>query len=320
MAKPQWPIQKLSLNPPSLSDLASAIQTGIKSNFSTSSVEVSTPPDLRQSPFYLAAPGLSGNARIADIGGQWNLRPSPNLNAKYDLLSISEAMEMPRTGGSLIGAGAGPFHVLGHNSELMPNIAFGSASNDHLSNCTHFAKITPDGNVRCEKILNTTGFGLMCNLLGTDGETGPLLHIKAKGRTGKLNFTASIQHAIESAFGDKLISIGGAFAIKAGKTHLHVMPGFPDKPFGERGDVERWLRYFDTDAPLVCLSVFHSGDDQGLGLRMEHTHCFAGEGPGKESRGGHYHYDLDESMGEVEYEGWFNVAEMLYRIDAPDRK
>ncbi|KAH8897731.1 hypothetical protein GQ53DRAFT_712165 [Thozetella sp. PMI_491] len=317
MAGTELKVHKVDLHPPSLDDLAVAIRSGLRAGFQSASAEILTPPDLRQSPFYLAAPGLSGHPRIADIGGQPNLMPSPNLNAKYDLLAISELMEMPREGGALIGAGAGPFHVLGRNTELMPNLAYGSAAAGKVHNCTHYAKITNDGSVCCEPIGQSTGFGLMCNLLGSDGLPGPLLHLRAKGRTGKANFTEAIQSAIGAVYGEKLVSLGGVFVIHAGKTNLHVMPDFPDKPFKSRDDVESWLKYFDTEAPLVCLSVLHTGDDQGMGLRMEHTHCFAGEGAGKETRGGHYHFDLDDSQDEVEYEGWFNVAETLYRIDQP---
>lgn len=64
------------------------------------------------------------------------------------------------------------------------------------------------------------------------------------------------------------------------------------------------------DAPLVCLSVFHSFDP-GLSLRMEHTHCFS-----KHSQGGHYHDDVTPDV--VEYEAYFNVAKAIYRIDRPE--
>ncbi|KAH6876427.1 hypothetical protein B0T10DRAFT_414669 [Thelonectria olida] len=320
MTHVDWPVQKLTLAPPPLDDLATAIRDGIKPNFSAASVTVSTPPDLRKPPFHLAGAGLSGNVRIADIGGQPNLMPSPNLEAKYDLVQVSGLMEMSRENGLLIGAGAGPFHLLGLNTELMPNIAWASSSEHELHNNTHFAKITEDDEVRCEKIGETTGFGLMCNLLGCDGNAGPTLHVIAKGRAGARNFTDSIRKAIHAVYGEKLISVGGVFVVRGGKVKLHVMPDFPCKPFESRKDVESWLRYFDTDGPLVCLSVFHSGDDQGLGLRMEHTHCFAGDGKEQASRGGHYHFDLDETSEDIEYEGWFNVAETLYRIDQPSTR
>ncbi|KAK6071146.1 hypothetical protein SCUP234_09849 [Seiridium cupressi] len=311
-------VRKLALSAPTLDEIAEAIGPGLQSTFAESSVHVAPCPDLRQPPFHLAGPGLCGNARIADVGGPFNIRPLPNLSAKYDLLTISELMEMPREGGLLIGAGAGPFHELGTNCELMPNLAYGSASGSlgQLRNCTRYAKVEEDGKVLCEEIGLSTGFGLMCNLLGCDGQPGPLLHIRAKGRKGQTNFTQSIQNTLEKFYGDRLVSLGGVFVISAGDAKLHVMPDFPGRPFDSDYTVENWLEFFDMKPPLVCLSVLHSGNDQGLDLRMEHTHCFAAEGEEASRRGGHYHYDLEETMQEVEYEGWFNVAETIYRIDS----
>lgn len=57
---------------------------------------------------------------------------------------------------------------------------------------------------------------------------------------------------------------------------------------------------------MVCFAVFHSADPRGLGVRLEHTHCFSDE----RGEGGHYYYVLD---GEgVEYEDHFNPARTYY--------
>ena len=90
---------------------------------------------------------------------------------------------------------------------------------------------------------------------------------------------------------------------------MHVMPDFSAQPLNTNEEKQKWLRYYDMSAPLVCLSVFHSYDP-GLSLRMEHTHCFSEHG-----EGGHYHFDV--TPDEVEYEGYFQVAKVLYRIDRP---
>ena len=45
---------------------------------------------------------------------------------------------------------------------------------------------------------------------------------------------------------------------------------------------------------------------------MEHTHCFSSLG-----NGGHYHYDT--AADEVEYEGYFVLAEEVYRVDRPGK-
>jgi hypothetical protein len=45
---------------------------------------------------------------------------------------------------------------------------------------------------------------------------------------------------------------------------------------------------------------------------MEHTHCFSDHGVG-----GHYHYDA--TPADVAYEGYFVVAERLFRVDEPPK-
>lgn len=310
-----WPTRRVPLNPPSLQDVAAAIESGLASNFTTSTASVAVPPDLRHAPFHLAGPGLSGHPRVADVGGTANLRPSPNLDKKYDLLDMSQLMEMPQDGGLLLGAGAGPFFDLGVNTELMPNMAWGAAAGGQVNNCTHYAQVLPDNQVQCQRIGDSTGFGLMGNLLGCDGQTGPLVHVTAKGRTGPFNFTEAIQKALEAAYGERLVSLGGVFVVGAGTVKMHVMPDFPGEPFEEPDGVDRWLRFYDMQAPMVCLSILHAGSDGDLNLRREHTHCFGGDGPDAGQKGGHYHCDVDETRHLVEYEGWFNVAHVLYRID-----
>lgn len=341
MALDELPVHKLSLRPPSLPALADVISSGLSSNFAQSSCTVDTPPDLTLPPYHLAGPGLTGSARIVDIGGPPNLSPLPDKTKKYNLRSIARQAEMSSSSGFLLGAGAGPFHILGQNSELMPNLAYGIAAgsrdSQNIRNRTHYAKITGANSVCCAHVPDDTAdFAFMCNLFCSDGVPGPCLHVTARSRTGPLNFTETIQKALQDTYGGKLLSVGGVFLIKRGVANLHVMPDFSSEPLKSRKDVEEWIRYFDMkfasdgkpeDGPLVCLSVFHSGDDTGLDLRMEHTHCFTvsvddnpdGNAAKETAKGGHYHYDLDDTKEEIEYEGWFNVAEYLYRIDQPGK-
>lgn len=299
-----WTVQKVPLSPPTLEELVEPLTSGLSSNFEHVSVSIVTCPDLRQAPFNLAAPGLSGNPRIADIGGPPNLAPTPKLDRKYSFLEMAKLMEMGSYG-SLLGASAGPFHILGVNSELMPNLSF---DGETITNRTHYAKIDENGECLCEEI-STPDCGLMANLFGSDGSPGSVLKVEAKIRTGKPNFTETIQDALNAKFGERVISMGGVFVIKKGKANLHVMPDFSQTPLKSREEVNNWLKYFDMDAPLTCLSVFHS-HDPGLDLRIEHTHCFSAH-----NQGGHYHDDITPK--EVDYEAYFNVAEVLYRIDRP---
>ncbi|KAI1610292.1 hypothetical protein EDD36DRAFT_321380 [Exophiala viscosa] len=318
------PVKKLALSPPSLAELATSISAGLSTNFSSSSCTVETPPDLTLAPFHLAGPGLTGSTRVAEVGDRSYL-VKRDLSRKYDLRAIARQVDMNPATGLLIGAGAGPFFVLGQNSELMPNFAYGIAAGgsdaESVRNRTYYAKLTPDGSVQCSPLSSTSNFGLMSNLFCSDGKVGPCLHIRAKSRTSALNFTETIQQALKTSFGDKLISLGGVFLITSGTVNVHVMPDFPAQPFKDPAAVAKWLEHFNVDTgdgnPLVCLSVLHSGDDGGWGLRMEHTHCFSESGDSHTDKGGHYHYDVDDTKDRVEYHAWFNVAEYVYRVDHP---
>lgn len=299
------PIQRVDLNPPPLHELVDCIKNGLAQNFQSTCVSVEQCPDLRQTPYSLAFSGLCGSPRIADVGGQPNLAPTPDFSKKYDLLKIAKLMEMPAEQGALLGAAAGPFHVAGLNSELMPNLSW---DNGKVINETHFAKVKDDGSALCEK-LSSHDCALMANLFGSAGLPGEVLHVTASSRKGSLNFTEAIRKALKDRYGTRIISLGGVFIISKGKAKLHIMPDFSPTPLVTDEQKQEWLKFYDTEAPLVCLSVLHSYGS-GLDLRIEHTHCFSDHGDG-----GHYHHDITPE--EVQYEAWFNVAEVLYRIDRP---
>lgn len=150
-----------------------------------------------------------------------------------------------------------------------------------------------------------------------------MLRITARKRIGEEgSFTECIRKALHDAYGDsQTISLGGVFVIKSGTARYHIMPDFPPEeelPFRDREQFNDWLTYHDFKGPMTCLTVLHSADpEKKLGLRMEHTHALSTVG---ENAGGHYHYDIEDEDEdeEIEYEGYFNTANVLYRIDKPE--
>ncbi|KOS39315.1 hypothetical protein ACN38_g9838 [Penicillium nordicum] len=312
-------------DPPPLDELAAVIEKALLSNFKTASAIVAECPDLKQQPFNLAASGLSGSPRIADIGGQQHLFPRPNLNAKYSLLSLAQDMEMSPKAGFLLGAGAAPFQDIGQNAELAPNLSWRSNSNAPgfddpslltFDNGTRVIKVQRDGDgdhtPLCDRT-SSTNCALMANLFGSDGGTGPVLKINARARKGDENFTDCIRYGLQKVYGDsKPISLGGVFLLKSGKAKFHIMPDFPPEdqlPFRDRRQLEtEWLSYHIFQAPVVCLTVMHSSDPDGLGLRMEHTHCFGANGT---TKGGHYHYDIQDGDEEVECDPSYLLKNIL---------
>ncbi|CAK7235871.1 hypothetical protein SCUCBS95973_009414 [Sporothrix curviconia] len=311
-----WKTRKYELSPPSLDELAAVLQNGLEKHFDVVSVEVARSPDLREAPFHLASEGISGNERIGDIGGPQNLRPIPRLDHKYSIRDIMDRMEMDD--GLVIGAGAGPFHHVGVNTELMPNISY---TNGKANIQTRFAKIrnaTDSDTVRdsdtstlahsCGPLPTSADCALLTNLYGSDGVPGNVLKIVAKSRKGKLDFTESIQEALREKYSQP-VSLGGVFVLHKGKAKIHVMPDFSkeERPLGVK---DNWLKFFDVSAPLTCLSVIHSSDP-GLRLHPQHTHCFS-----EHDEGGHFHHD--STPAQAEYEAYFNTAKVIYRIDGPD--
>ncbi|KAI3571656.1 hypothetical protein IWW34DRAFT_242755 [Fusarium oxysporum f. sp. albedinis] len=310
--------EKYLLTPPSLEELAEKLSGPLASNFEYSSVSVVQCPDLRQAPFHLATEGISGNEKIADVGGQPNLFPHPQLQRVWSMADIARSMEMSQERGGLLGAGAGPFHKVGVNCELSPNLGW-QGSLDEMDNQSCYARIGKQGQPQIEKS-PSLDCALMINLYGSEGLPGSVLKIHVKKRIGhEKSFTECIRKSLFAAYGNsQIISLGGVFLIKSGRAYYHIMPDFPSEnelPFQDFAQLNNWLTYHEFDGLMTCLSVLHSADPgKALGLRMEHTHGYS---PSGQDAGGHYHYEIDNHDVEVEYEAYFNTAKAIYRVDKP---
>ncbi|XP_064619529.1 ester hydrolase C11orf54 homolog isoform X2 [Lineus longissimus] len=254
----------------------------------------------------LAAPGLCGSPCLADIGGVPYLIPTVQKDKYYNLEKIASEMELPA--GFLLGAGAGPHRSVGVNCEMMANIK-ASEDKSQVVNKTHLASVNPEDNSCILEKADVSDCALMANLFGSEGKPGKVLQVKAKKRTGPTNFVTCMRETLGDHYGEKAVGIGGAFVIQTGKAKLHIMPKFSCAPLKTEEDVNSWLNFYDMPAPLVCVGQLTSHDPD-LDLRVEHFHCFSDHGVG-----GHYHYDV--TPDEVEYLGYFNVGEYMYRMDRP---
>lgn len=308
--------KKHLISPPSLEELADKLEGPLARNFEQASVDVVSCPDLRDSPFYLASEGLTGQEKIGDIGGQPNLFPTPLLDKVFPLPKIAEAMEMSSQKGSLLGASAGIFNSVGQNAELCPSFSWEEGLKN-VQNKTRFAHLDNKDSV-CIKNSPTHNCAIMANLFGSLGEPGPVLRISVRGRKGpERSFTECIQKALYEIYGgNRTISLGGTFLIKSGRAKFHVMPEFPAEgniQFKDFKDFTEFLTYHDCEGPIVCLAVVNSADPGNkIGLKLDHAH---GVDPMGKNGGGHYHYDVDGD--DIEYEGYFNTANVIYRIDPP---
>ncbi len=62
------------------------------------------------------------------------------------------------------------------------------------------------------------------------------------------------------AFKTEAIGFGGVFCVQKGQVKIHVMPEYSKTPLKSDDDVEKWLNFYEMDAPFTCLSVFLSRD------------------------------------------------------------
>ncbi|XP_071093476.1 ester hydrolase C11orf54-like [Haliotis cracherodii] len=299
------PVLKASMHVPPMGEAARVLQEGLAKNFENVTVNVVDCPDLTQEPFLLSAKGICGSPRLADVGGPPYLLPLAQRDKVFNFPLISKLVNLP--GAFIVGAGAGPCHVVGVNSELIGNVKVPETDTGTAINNSYIAKTENDACV-LEKV-NSTDFCLMGNFLCSEGKPGKVIEVVASRRTGPDNFMTSLRTSLADHYNTRPVALGGTFLIESGKANLHIMPDFSKTPLKSDEDVNNWLKFFEMDAPLVCLGELVSHDPD-LDLRTEHFHCFSTHG-----QGGHYHYDT--TPNEVKYRAYFSLAEFVYRIDQP---
>lgn len=249
------------------------------------------------------------------------MTPHVNLESKYDLATVVKTIFKSESDYpiSTFGPGGGAFGPLGYCCEFMGSANYENVKNDvKLVGCAcRYAYVDEEGKGQWREQVNDDRFGLMGNFYLSQNKQGRVLKIHVKKRTGKENYTEAIRAVLLSKYGqEKPISMGGVFLINSGVAKLHIMPKYwPKEPSTDEAIDNEWLKYYNiTKHPLVCLSVFHS-HDPGYNLRIEHTHCYNLD---TQDEAGHYHYDVTPDT--VEYEGYFNTAERVYRLDGPHKK
>lgn len=157
---------------------------------------------------------------------------------------------MEEISGFVLGAGAGPFHVLRMNSEPMPSLSYRS---EEVTNLTHYAKIDKQGGCVCEKI-SSGDCGLMANAFGTDGSPGKVVKVVAKIRTGGMDFTEAIQKALRGPSTASGRSVWAEFlsSRRAGRdSTLCWISVKGHSRVKTREEVNEWLRYLNMSAPLT---------------------------------------------------------------------
>lgn len=309
------------LNSPSLLRIRNDVQAVLQQHFDNAEVSIIKCPDLRESPFHLVAPGISGNTVIMEMGGPEFLWKQPMPDAKNSWKILDPSNQIHRRSSAFV-IGAGRSHRT-FNSEIATN--FICSKDRRITNKSYFNFVNAQG--KCESEVITNPNHVICDQHGSffisNGTTGCVFKMCAKGRRTNMNFPSVIQSALETSYEPNyFIGLGGIFVINNGIVRNEIRrPSFAS---------DSSSKIFDTFTPLVAVGtilsrhkhIIHHQKIYGKDAEPTHLesnittqnfHTFAYNG----DRGGHFINDI--TPDDIEYEGYFNLAKMFIRVSPPQR-
>ena len=311
----QLKIEKSKFKEYSLNKISEALQSGLSNNYKVVEVSIVDCPNLRD--WDCPSEGISGNQKIIDVGGEPYMHDPKLIGAEFDYEEISKMIGSEKS--YALGAGSGAMSCLdGHCGELVINENLITDESKSI-----IARVGKNKECIAEKYTARKHGGLG-NVFYTDGVRGKVIKIKIKGRSGE---QGSLTQAMRKALSDNLLiknndhmALAGVFRILKGKIRSHVQPDYKDIKH-EYYDPEQmkcvkdFLQFYEPVGPeLQGYCVLWTGDPTGGNLNLresgEHTHFHSYT---KENIAGHYHFDV--TPDEIEYEGYFNTAAEVHRVN-----
>ena len=311
----QLKIEKSKFKEYSLNKISEALQSGLSNNYKVVEVSIVDCPNLRD--WDCPSEGISGNQKIIDVGGEPYMHDPKLIGAEFDYEEISKMIGSEKS--YALGAGSGAMSCLeGHCGELVINENLITSESKSI-----IARVGSNKECIAEKYTARKHGGLG-NVFYSDGGRGKVIKIKIKERSGE---QGSLPQSMRKALSDNLkiegndhLALAGVFRMLKGKIKSHVQPDYADIKH-EYYDPEQmkcvkdFLQFYEPVGPeLQGYSILWTGDPTGGDLNLresgEHTHFHSYT---KENIAGHYHFDVTPE--EIEYEGYFNTAEEVHRVN-----
>ena len=311
----QLNIEKSNFTKYSLEKISEALQVGLSNNYKVVEISIVDWPNLRN--WGCPSEGISGNQKIIDVGGEPYMHDPNFIGAEFDYEEISKIIGSQKS--YALGAGSGAMSCLdGHCGELIINENLITSESKSI-----IARVGRNKECIAEKYTARKHGGLG-NVFYTDGVKGKVIKIKIHGRSGE---QGSLPQAMRKALKDNLkieknehLALAGVFRILNGKIRSHVQPDYSDIKHEyydpkQMKCVKDFLQFYEPIGPeLQGYSVLWTGDPTGGDLNLresgEHTHFHSYT---KQNIAGHYHFDVTPE--EIEYEGYFNTAEEVHRVN-----
>ncbi|XP_043484054.1 ester hydrolase C11orf54 homolog [Leptopilina heterotoma] len=301
--------EKKAIYVPSLEELKNVLYEALSKNFAQVSVDIVDLPDLRKSPFNLKAEGICGKTTAAQIGGLDNMFPHPRFDKLYDVKKISKHLGF-NDETFVFGASFGPWPFVKTKSKLAYNMILNEKPESSGSTITYLEDAE-----RSDKFLyknlpaNEMRFAFAGNLIYTDGKIGETLRIQVKKRLGPDDFVIVMQQALANRYSDKIVVLGGVFAVTNGKVRIQLPLDYSKKPVNIYvKNSTPWFFNYEASSPLIQV-----GSLQSIISDFEFNYYFHTFSDHKE--GGHYLKDTTPEI--VEYLAFFTPVEHLFRIDKP---
>eukprot|EP00483_Globobulimina_turgida_P009682 UN09701 len=141
--------------------------------------------------------------------------------------------------------------------------------------------------------------------------------MKVSQRKGKLNITNTIREALKNIKGvDKAaqIGVGGVIKVLKGKVKAHISPDFVSVDCNDLDAIKQTYKYYEFGPNMVMFTTFLTDDPSENGrlhLTLECTNCVSLNHHCNEG-GVFVECASDDS---IEYEGYFNLAKYIYRVE-----
>lgn len=312
-------VHRLPLYAPPLGTFRDMLVSALEPHYASVQADVVESPDFTSADWGLAAPGISGNNRIVDVGGGHHQLTPRAESLQWDLSTVATLAELG--GASFIGAAGISRTLVGCNGEMMPA--------EHLATRARASKwaVAEHWGSRGVTVrpYNSSVVGFLANLMASDGAPGQVVRVRVARRTDRAecgSFTDIMRRGLAAQVAPSdVMGVGGVFRVVAGKVRAHVMRDTGGRHLRHQGEVLPYLPFFDMGPGLVAMTTFVTSDPTAargsalppLRLRLEHTHFFH---PTDASQGGHYHGDI--TPDDVEYEAYLVPNGALYKIDLRD--
>ena len=231
------------------------------------------------------------------------------------------AAQANNPGGLILGGGVASKHDLGLVGNTIVNCRTGGGEETRRNEtrAMWFDSSAPNEGklVHYENEFDSADYALFSNFFISEGKSGQVLKVKAKKRTGSEgSIITCMRKALDAAF-DVPIGMGGTFLLKSGTALVHIL-GPESKLLKDAAVVGDWIKFYKINAPMVNMSSFisnHPGLDERFGRNETRTEAAQGHNI-EQGLGGHYDHDV--TPDDVEYIGYFSLAETIYFIDKPE--